>query len=247
MTKYGQIKKIIAAYKEHEYSAHVLNPNIREFYKKRFVLELYQQAEWDPDVCLELKVSLQRLTSLLEMMNRDNRGENPDDSSRLEDELPTEDEFSQEVGAALRSNYLLNTIKLDMLLDTSGTGPSQGRMKTAELPPLSGTNWLAVMFCLLQMFENIEEKLEERKNSVYIAAYSTKGWRSPHKRAWFTSAVLSGQDEECMEVIAEVLKEWWITLEYFIYWEHSDQHSGALAASLRDGVDVAEIIEGSKH
>lgn len=54
------------------------------------------------------------------------------------------------------------------------------------------------------LFEAMEDKLKKARKPLYVQAYELEPSLSRHKRVGFATMALSGQDEECMRIMADV-------------------------------------------
>jgi hypothetical protein len=106
---------------------------------------------------------------------------------------------------------LLEAIKLDIITDVSG-----------ERGPLSSLNYIWVATNFMILFTRIEDELKRLRNPLWVQAYEENPVLMREKRLSLTSLVLAGEDDECLEVMAEMFQNPRSGFMQHIYWEHLD-------------------------
>ncbi|KAF2663210.1 hypothetical protein BT63DRAFT_430638 [Microthyrium microscopicum] len=125
----------------------------------------------------------------------------------------------------LTGSQLLDFLKLDFVSDICGSRP------------LSSLNYVWAKNLFFLAFTGIERRLEEVQNPMWKMAYQTSSMAG-EKRLSLTTMILSEQDEECLEIIADVLTDPRAGFMQFIYWEdlHDDYSSGGLDPDSEDPI-----------
>ncbi|TVY37932.1 hypothetical protein LOCC1_G006747 [Lachnellula occidentalis] len=225
-----------------------LNMDANRFFKNKSLLRIYREAEWIPDripddevtmpsgleavrIC-KTKVITDPVTGkkVLEdtpiTIKSRARGTTDEEMIELTSSLQhSGDDLSipAEIRASIPEGYtyqtykpspllegtqLLDILKRDMVNDISGEGH-----------PLSSLNYTFVTCRMMMMFTMIENRLQDRRNHLWTRAYEEEPRMMREKRVSLTALVLAGEDEECMQVIADVFQDQrcgWMT---HIYWE----------------------------
>jgi hypothetical protein len=106
---------------------------------------------------------------------------------------------------------LLEALKLDIITDVAG-----------ERGPLSSLNyiWVATNFVIL--FKRIEDELKRLRNPLWVQAYEENPVLMREKKLSLMSLVLAGEDDECLEVMAEMFQNPRSGFMQHIYWEELD-------------------------
>ena len=102
---------------------------------------------------------------------------------------------------------LLDLLKLDIINDISGERP------------LSSLNYVWVTARFMLLFHQIENELKRLRNPSWVRAYEKEAVMMREKRASLTALALTGEDEECMKVIAEAFQSPRTGFMEHIYWE----------------------------
>lgn len=69
----------------------------------------------------------------------------------------------------------------------------------------------------MMTFDRIEKKLRDMRNATYISIYEeSTGARD--KRLMLVTAALDGEDEECLQAMAEIFESPRAGFMNFIYW-----------------------------
>lgn len=121
---------------------------------------------------------------------------------------------------------LLDLLKLDIISDISGERP------------LSSLNYVWVTARFMLLFHQIEDELKRLRNPSWVCAYEKEAVMMREKRASLTALALTGEDEECIKVIAEAFQSPRTGFMEHIYWE--DLKSAAETVS-KDAIDDDEI------
>ncbi|OXV06093.1 hypothetical protein Egran_06139 [Elaphomyces granulatus] len=108
----------------------------------------------------------------------------------------------------LSSRELLDLIKLDITSDVS-----------SETRPLSSLNFIWVTARFMLLFLQIEDKMRQLRNPLWVEAYEGNSVLTREKRASFTSLVLAEEDEECLTVMAEEFQRPRAGFMNHIYWD----------------------------
>lgn len=109
---------------------------------------------------------------------------------------------------ALRSQELLDLLKLDIISDISG-----------ENRPLSSLNYVWVTARFMLLFHHIEDELRRLRNPLWIQAYEGNSLMTREKRVSLTMLALAGEDEECLEVMAKAFQSPRAGFMDHIYWD----------------------------
>ncbi|KAM0513384.1 hypothetical protein ACHAPE_007848 [Trichoderma viride] len=109
----------------------------------------------------------------------------------------------------LSRRELLETIRLDISSDVSGTFP------------YSSLNFPWVTARMMTIFMMVEDELKKLNNPTYNQIYLSNSGRNPEKRV-FLVAALSETDEECVRTMARVMEEQRMGWMQHIYWEDLD-------------------------
>ncbi|KAL9090461.1 MAG: hypothetical protein Q9165_005222, partial [Trypethelium subeluteriae] len=88
--------------------------------------------------------------------------------------------------------------------------------------PLSGINWIWVTVRFMMLFMQIEEKLRQVRNLLWIRAYETGREWSRQKRVGIAYLALSEGDEECLTIMADEFQNQRAGLLDHIYWGDID-------------------------
>ena len=121
---------------------------------------------------------------------------------------------------------LLDLLKQDIISDISGERP------------LSSLNYVWVTARFMLLFHQIEDELKRLRNPSWVRAYEKEALMMREKRASLTALALTGEDEECIKVIAEAFQSPRTGFMEHIYWE--DLKSAAETVS-KDAIDDDEI------
>lgn len=121
---------------------------------------------------------------------------------------------------------LLDLLKPGIISDISGERP------------LSSLNYVWVTARFMLLFHQIENELKRLRNPSWVRAYEKEAVMMREKRASLTALALTGEDEECMKVIAEAFQSPRTGFMEHIYWE--DLKSAAETVS-KDAIDDDEI------
>jgi hypothetical protein len=117
---------------------------------------------------------------------------------------------------------LLDLFKLDIISDISGERP------------LSSLNYVWVTARFMILFHEIEDKLKRLRNPSWVRAYEKEALMMREKRLSLTALALTGEDEECMRVIAEAFQSPRAGFMEHIYWEDL---KGAMETVSKDAID----------
>ena len=161
---------------------------------------------------------------LLESVNC-RRGQNPDPLKQLMDQemrdkgrpkIDLRGHPSMRGMRDLTTRNFLQLLKKDIRTDICGAEPPLSGRELNHLSvgevPFSGINHVGVLAHFMDIFEQIERELSERRNPLYIEVYEKDlGIGKEHKRAGLAvralaPAALGGrEDEECLRVMAQAL------------------------------------------
>ncbi|KAE8454217.1 hypothetical protein EG329_005142 [Mollisiaceae sp. DMI_Dod_QoI] len=109
---------------------------------------------------------------------------------------------------------LLSILKMDIVSDI------------ASARPLSSLNYVWVTVRFMMLFMQIEDRLKELRNPLWVRAYDEDSTMMREKRASLTVLALAGDDEECLQVMAEEFENPRSGFMQHIYWEDLDDHGG---------------------
>ncbi|KAF4341472.1 hypothetical protein FBEOM_4633 [Fusarium beomiforme] len=84
---------------------------------------------------------------------------------------------------------------------------------------LSSFNYLGVVCGMLLNFRDIEERLKEAKNPVYVEVYERSGSWQKDKRVTLSILALTEENEECLKIMAQVFNEGRAGFMDFVYWD----------------------------
>lgn len=103
---------------------------------------------------------------------------------------------------------MLDFMKVDIQDDISGERP------------LSALNFLWATTFFYMVFMRIEEELEKKRNPLWVRAYKeARGPLAKQKRLSLTLLAMIEQDEECLEVMANIFTNPRAGFLQFIYWD----------------------------
>ncbi|OAA60307.1 hypothetical protein SPI_05431 [Niveomyces insectorum RCEF 264] len=103
---------------------------------------------------------------------------------------------------------MLAFVKLDLTNDVCGMNE-----------PLSSINYVWATILFLMHFIEIEDKLEKRHNETFMGLYESDRVPGRAKRVRLVSMAMAKEDDECLRVMAEVLRNSHAGLMNHVYWE----------------------------
>lgn len=106
---------------------------------------------------------------------------------------------------------LLTLFKLDIIDDVADTRR-----------PLSGLSYPWITARCMVLFEQIENRLKQLRNPLWVRAYEGSATLMQEKRSSLAALVIFNQDEECMKVMAEEFQNPRVGFLDHIYWKKLD-------------------------
>lgn len=84
--------------------------------------------------------------------------------------------------------------------------------------PRSGINFVWILDYMLSYFNEVEDKLDQARNATYVRVYEVNPSLMKYKRINLVHLALKGDDEECLQIMAECFERRSVRYEDFFYW-----------------------------
>lgn len=123
------------------------------------------------------------------------------------DRMPDNPYRNRSSGCGAGTTTFLDMLKFDLAEDICG-----------DTWPFSGINYLGALIKFYAFFMRVEDELQKRRNPLWVEAYEENPILMRAKRPALTMLALKGEDEECLEVMADVLQSSRENFRPHIYW-----------------------------
>ncbi|KAI4598717.1 hypothetical protein KJ359_002609 [Pestalotiopsis sp. 9143b] len=111
------------------------------------------------------------------------------------------------VSPEMKSADILTCLEFDIRADICGR------------EPLSSLNYIWTTACMHIQFSVMEDELHKHRNPMYVRAYETDKFMMQDKRSSFTAMAISGDDEECLRIMADSFQAHRMGFMQNIYWD----------------------------
>ncbi|KAL7936515.1 hypothetical protein V8C35DRAFT_277939 [Trichoderma chlorosporum] len=190
----------------------LLDPATNRFFRIKSNLSLYRESGWNCDRILD--EDLGKHTLLLNFRSNDSnalasrQGADEPRPLILNNGLPVATRPSRLDPLSRRD--MLDLIRWDVYSDICGP------------IPYSSLNYFWVTARIMSLFMTFEVELEKVDNPTYRSIYVTNSGQISEKRVILAVAALSGDDEECLRIMARIMEEQRGGWMQHIYWDDLD-------------------------
>lgn len=135
------------------------------------------------------------------------------------------------VSPEMKSADILTYLEFDIRADVCGHEPR------------SSLNYMWTTACMHIQFGMMEDELRKRLNPMYVRAYETDKFMMGDKRSSFTAMAISGDDEECLRIMADCFQAHRVGFMQNIYWDDLEVGETPEDGGIRDMKNLEQDFE----